>query len=108
MMPMNAERKRFVSINVFTPTEGKMDEFLNVQLAGLPSLRRASPSSRGLRLYRSEDGSKAALLSVVDDPEAALQFSKSEAFAAHRAKLTPLLAGSELVRYELVYEAGEV
>ena len=105
---MNAERKQFVSINVFTPKVGKMDEFLNVQLEGLPSLRKASPSSRGLRLYRSEDGSKAALVSVVDDAEVALQFSKSDAFAAHRAKLTPLLDGSELTRYELVFTDGEV
>jgi heme-degrading monooxygenase HmoA len=107
-MSMNAERKRFVSINVFTPKAGKLDEFLNIQVEGLPSLRKGFPASRGGRLYRAEDGSKAVLLSVFDDAEAAHQFSTSDAFLAHRAKLAPLLERAEPTRYELVYEAGEV
>jgi heme-degrading monooxygenase HmoA len=107
-MTMSAERKLFVSINVFTPKAGKLDEFLNIQVDGLPILRKGFPASRGGRLYRSEDGSKAVLLSVFDSAEAAHQFSTSDAFVAHRAKLSPLLERSEPTRYELVYEAGDV
>jgi heme-degrading monooxygenase HmoA len=107
-MPMNAERKLFVSMNVFTPKAGKLDEFLKLQVEGLPILRQGFPASRGGRLYRAEDGSKAVLLSVFDSAEAAHQFSTSDAFIAHRTKLSALLERSEPTRYELVYEAGEV
>jgi heme-degrading monooxygenase HmoA len=59
-------------------------------------------------LYRAEDGSKAVLLSTFDNAEEFQRFIASDAFAAHRAKLTPLLDRSEPTRYELVYERGEV
>ncbi len=36
------------------------------------------------------------------------RFIASEAFAAHRDKLTPLLERSKPTRYELVYEKGDV
>jgi hypothetical protein len=48
------------------------------------------------------------LLSVFDSAEAAHEFSTSDAFVAHRSKLSALLERSEPTRYELVYEAGEV
>jgi heme-degrading monooxygenase HmoA len=105
---MITERKRFVLMNVFTPKAGKLDEFLALQTAALPTLTAAPRGARGGRLYRAEDGSKAVLLSVFDSAEDFQRFTSTEAFAAHRRKLFDLLERSEPTRYELVYEKGEV
>lgn len=94
-----------VVINVFTPKPDALDDFLTVQTAALPGLRAGA---RGSRLFRAEDGSKAVMVSVFDTPEDFQRFSESEAFAAHRAKILPLLDRSEPGRYELVYQAGDM
>jgi heme-degrading monooxygenase HmoA len=105
---MNTESKRFVLMNVFTPKAGKLDEFLSLQTAALPTLIAAPRGARGGRLYRAEDGSKAVLLSVFDSAEDFQQFTSSDALAAHRRKLSDLLERSDPTRYELVYERGDV
>jgi hypothetical protein len=104
---MNAERKKLVLVNIFTPKPGKLEEFLALQTAGLPVLREGVPRARGTRLYRAEDGSKAMLLSVFDTADDYRRITESAAFLTHRQQLIGLLAGSEPTRYELIYEAGE-
>ena len=105
---MTTSTKPFILMNVFTPKPGRLDDFIALQTAALPNLNAGGAAVRGGRLYKAEDGSKAVLLSTFDSAEEFQRFIASEAFAAHRAKLTPLLDRSEPTRYELVYERGEV
>lgn len=98
----------FTLMNVFTPKAGKLNEFIALQTAALPNLNPGGAGARGARLYRAQDGSKALLLSSFDSIEDFQRFMASEAFAAHRAKLLPLLDHSEPTRYELLYQRGEV
>ena len=104
---MNIRPGSTVVINVFTPKPNALDDFLAVQIAALPALRAAA-GARGTRLLRAEDGSKAVMVSVFDTPEDFQQFSQSAEFAAHRAKILPLLERAEPGRYQLVYQAGDV
>ncbi len=105
---MATSTKPFVLMNVFTPKPGKLDEFIALQTAALPNLNADGAGARGGRLYKAEDGSRAVLLSTFGSAEEFQRFISSDAFAAHRAKLSPLLDRSEPTRYELVYEKGEV
>ena len=105
---MNTRTAPVVLINVFTPKPEALDEFLALQIAALPALRAGATGARGSRLFRAEDATKAVMVSVFDTPEDVQRFSQSPAFAAHRAKILPLLERAEPGRYQLVYEAGEL
>lgn len=97
-----------VVINTFTPKPGKLDEFVETQIAGLQRLTANGPipGSRGGRFFRSLDGATAVLVSVFDSVDAQKQFLKTEAFGAHRDRLAPLIDHSDARFYELVYETA--
>jgi heme-degrading monooxygenase HmoA len=105
---MNTRTAPVVVINVFTPKPEALDEFLALQIAALPGLRAGTAGARASRLFRAEDASKAVMVSVFDTPDDFKRFSESPAFAAHRAKILPLLERAEPGRFQLVYEAGEL
>lgn len=96
-----------VVINTFTPKAGALEEFLAVQTAALPALAARAHGWRGTRLYRA-DGDKVVMVSVFATSGDVDRFVTSEAFAAHRARVQPLLERAEPARGELVYEAGNV
>lgn len=102
---MNSRNDSVVVINVFTPKPGALNDFLALQSAALPGLRAGA---RGSRLYRAQDGSKVMMLSVFDTAEDFDKFTAGQSFAAHRAKMLPLLEKAEPGRYQLVFQAGEV
>jgi heme-degrading monooxygenase HmoA len=95
-------------INVFIPKAEALDDFLAVQIAALPGLRAGATGARGSRLFRSEDNTKAVLVSVFDTAEDFRQFTESAEFAAHRAKIQPFIERAEPGRYQLVYQVGDV
>ncbi len=96
---MNAETKPVVVINIFTPKPGALDDFLALQSAALPGLRAGATGSRGSRLFRAEDNSKAVMVSVFDTAEDFKRFSESAPFAAHRAKMLQFLEKADAGRY---------
>jgi heme-degrading monooxygenase HmoA len=105
---MNTRNNSVVVINVFTPRPDALNDFIALQSAALPGLRAGASGARGSRLYRAEDGGKVLMLSVFDTHEDFEKFTSGEAFAAHRAKMLPLLEKAEPGRYQLVFQAGEV
>jgi heme-degrading monooxygenase HmoA len=105
---MNTETKPVVVVNVFTPKPGALDEFLAVQIAALPGLRAGASGSRGSRLFRAEDNSKAVMVSVFDTAEDFKRFTESAPIAAHRAKMSQFLERADAGQYQLVYQSGDV
>ncbi len=105
---MNTETKPVVVINVFTPKPGALDDFLAVQIAALPGLRAGATGSRGSRLFRAEDDSKAVMVSVFDTADDFKRFTESAPIAAHRAKMLQFLERAEASDYQLVYQSGDV
>jgi len=105
---MNTETKPVVVINVFTPKPGALDDFLAVQIAALPGLRAGATGSRGSRLFRAKDNSKAVMVSVFDTAEDFERFTESAPIAAHRAKMLQYLERAEASHYQLVYQSGDV
>jgi heme-degrading monooxygenase HmoA len=105
---MNTDTKPVVVINVFTPKPGALDEFLALQVAALPGLRAGATDSRGSRLFRAEDNSKAVMVSVFDTAEDFKRFTESAPIAAHRAKMLQFLERAEAGQYQMVYQSGDV
>ena len=105
---MSTETKPVVVVNVFTPKPGALDEFLALQIAALPGLRAGATGSRGSRLFRAHDDSKAVMVSVFDTAEDFKRFTESTPIAAHRAKMLQFLQKADAGQYELVYQSGDV
>jgi heme-degrading monooxygenase HmoA len=105
---MNTDTKPVVVVNVFTPKPGALDEFLALQIAALPGLRAGATGSRGSRLFRAEDNSKAVMVSVFDTAEDFKRFTESAPIAAHRAKMLQFLERAEAGQYQMVYQSGDV
>ena len=95
-----------VVINRFTPAEGQLEHFLEVQRAGLSLLAAQGTDLLGSRLYRGEDGATAVLVSVFGSESARRHFQASEAFARHRERLQPLLREAAPGAYREVYAFG--
>lgn len=96
-----------VVINTFTPKADAFEEFLAVQTAALPALAAQAHGWRGTRLYRTEND-QVLMVSVFATSEDVERFRDSAAFAAHRARVQPLLERADPARGALVYEAGNV
>jgi heme-degrading monooxygenase HmoA len=105
---MNIGTRSVVVINVFTPKPDALDDFLSVQIAALPGLRAGAAGSRGSRLFRAEDDSKAVMVSVFDTAEDFQRFTESAPLAVHRAKMQQFLDRAEASHYQLVYQSGDV
>jgi len=88
-------------INIFTPKPGQMEEFITLQLNGIPLL--TVPGSRGSRMYRSKDDQRAILIAFFDDEAAHRRFMETEAFQRHRERLLPLLENTTPGYFTLVY-----
>jgi heme-degrading monooxygenase HmoA len=95
-------------LNVFTIKEGWLDAFVEVQRTALPSLGRQIPGFRGSRLYRALDGTNAAMISVFDSNEHFKSWTTSEAFTAHRDKISTMMERTAPGIYEVVYESGSI
>jgi heme-degrading monooxygenase HmoA len=105
---MSTETQPVVVVNVFTPKPGALDEFLALQVAALPGLRAGASGSRGSRLFRAHDNSKAVMVSVFDTAEDVKRFTESAPIAAHRAKMLQFLERADAGQYQLVYQSGDV
>lgn len=92
-------------INVFTPKPGLMDEFMAVQLRGLPGLADVA-GSRGSWLFRACDDRDAVLVALFDDEAAHRRFMQTPQFQQHRERLLPLLQSTGPAYYTLAYVAG--
>lgn len=89
-------------INVFTPKPGLMDEFMAVQLRGLPALGEVA-GSRGSWLFRACDDRDAVLVALFDEEASHQRFMQTPAFKEHRERLLPLLKSTGPAYYTLAY-----
>ena len=92
-------------INVFTPKPGLMDEFMALQLRGLPALADVA-GSRGSWLFRACDDQDAVLIALFDDEASHRRFMQTPAFQQHRERLLPLLKSTGPAYYTLAYAGG--
>ena len=90
-------------INVITTKPGMVDEFIRLQLDGLPRLGPL-PGLNESRLLRAEDGSGVVIMSGYDSEEEFRAFQESSEFAAERAKMAPLVQNVRPAFYRLVHE----
>ena len=88
-------------INIFTPKPGLMEEFIALQLKGLPAL--SVPGSRGSRLYRAKDDRQAILIAYFENEAAHRRFMETPAFHQHRERLLPLLENTTPGYFTLAY-----
>jgi heme-degrading monooxygenase HmoA len=95
-------------LNVFTIKPGWLDAFVEVQRTALPGLGSQIPGFRGSRLYRAVDGTNAAMVSVFDSQEHFKRWTTSEAFIAHRNKISTMMERTAPGIYEVVYESGSI
>jgi quinol monooxygenase YgiN len=96
---------RLAHINVFTPKPGLMDEFMAVQLRGLPTLADLA-GSRGSWLFRACDDRDAVLVALFDNEASHRRFMRTPEFQQHRERLLPLLQSTGPAYYTLAYVAG--
>ena len=97
-----------VVINRFTPKPGCYEDFLRTQVEGLGAMRGRVPGLLGSRFYRGDDRVEAVLVSVFESDEALAAFQAGPLFAAHVARLRPLLETAVPARYQLAYEYGAI
>lgn len=95
-------------INRFTPKPDCFEEFIGTQVDGLAGMRGRVPGLLGSRFYREENGREAVLVSVFESDEALAAFQTGPLFAAHVARLRPLLETAVPARYQLAYEYGAI
>jgi len=89
-------------VNLVTPVPGNLEEFIALQLRGLPRFGTI-PGWQGTTLYRARNGRSAVILSLWDDEAAHGRFVTTDAFLAHREKLRSIVAHSAGSFYDLVY-----
>ncbi|HEY4146640.1 antibiotic biosynthesis monooxygenase family protein [Pinirhizobacter sp.] len=97
------DSKPLFSINVFTPKPGRLDDFIAAQLDAVPRFGGVDGLSES-RLYRAEDGSRAILVARFESIDAFHKLQNRPAFQAERARLLPLLEGTQPGFYRLIRE----
>jgi heme-degrading monooxygenase HmoA len=95
-------------LNIVTPQPGKLDAFLEIQIAEQGLLRGKVPGLRGNRVYRSLEGSNAVMLAAFDSIAGHKQWLQSNHFAAHLQTLARLIERADRGYYETVFEAGSI
>lgn len=95
--------KRLFHINILTPQPGRLDDFLNSQIASVPRLGDV-PGLLESRLFGAEDGTRAVIMSEFESVESHAAFQNSAAFQAERAKLRQLLEGVDARFFRLIQE----
>ena len=99
--------KPLFNINILTTKPGMVDEFIRLQLDGLPRLGPL-PGLTESRLFRAEDGTGVVLMSGYETEEAFRDFQRSTAFQNERAKMAPLVENVRPAFYRLVHERERV
>lgn len=83
----------YTLINVFYPVPGKLDEFIDLQIAETKALTPESSMVGwlGNEVYRAHDGSKAVIITRFSSEAAKQAWAASSAFVAHLERIRPLL-----------------
>lgn len=94
-------------INTFTINPGSLDEFFAVQEEARLRFAGRVAGFRGSRLYRARNGRTAVLITVFETVDHHKAWLTTDLFAAHRARIAPLIERATPTFYDLVYESGE-
>ena len=98
-----------VLVNVFTPKPGRLDDFIDAQIAEYRRLEGRVPGWRGNRLHRSLDGQTAVNYAAFESLAAYRAWRASDLFAEHFKAVESLIDRAEPGLYAAaVYEAGGV
>lgn len=95
-------------VNIFTPKEGRENEFMNAQRGEYERLKGSVPGWIGNRLGRAVDGSGFVNVAIFESLELYQQWRESEAFTAHVDVIRPYLESSAPGMYEIVYSEGAI
>jgi heme-degrading monooxygenase HmoA len=99
----------FVLINTFYAKAGKLDEFIELQIAEARRLRETARQMGwlGNRIHRSVDETSAVIVTAFRSREAQQEWSRSGAFSDHLVRIMPLLERVESHPCELVFRSGD-
>lgn len=93
-------------VNIFTPKQGRTDEFIAAQTA---EYRRLEIDGWiGNRLGRAVDGSKLVNVAIFENLQKYNVWRESDAFAAHVDRISPFVERSAPGMYEILYSAGQI
>lgn len=96
-------------VNLFTPQEGKLDEFVQTQSAEYVRLSGKVKGYLGNRLGKAVDGSNQIVnVALFDSIENYNAWRSSKLFAEHIEVIRPLIEQSAPAMYSIAYSAGEL
>lgn len=96
-------------VNLFTPKEGMVDDFIAAQTGEYVRLRGQVKGWQGNRLGRTVDGSGQLVnIALFDTLENYNAWRSSQLFADHLEVIRPFVEKSAPGMYELLYSAGDL
>jgi quinol monooxygenase YgiN len=98
---------RVILINTLSVKPGRIDEFVATQQEFASAMRGRPNGLLGGRLYRSNDGNKAVLISQFESPEAQKAVLQSPEFQAHIARLREMVESASPSEYVEAYTYGD-
>jgi heme-degrading monooxygenase HmoA len=110
VVPIQDDDRSIVLINTFHTKPGKLDEFLEMQIAETRRLGEAARAMgwRGNRIHRSRDGQMAVIVTMFGSAAAQRRWAESEFFAEHLRRISPLLEQVDSKAFDLVFESGDL
>lgn len=99
-----------VLINTFYPRPGKLDEFLEMQIAEARHLGDAARALGwlGNRIHRARNNQKVVVVTAFTSMAAKEQWARSDLFIEHRRRIEPLLERVESDPFDLVFKSGDL
>ncbi len=94
-------------VNLFTPKEGMLDQFITAQTGEYARLKDLVKGWVGNKLGRAVDGNQLVNVAVFDNLENYTAWRQSQLFAGHLEVIKPFVANSAPGMYQVIYSAGD-
>lgn len=100
------EQGAVILVNVFTPSPGMTDAFIDAQMAEYRRLKGLVEGARGNRLLRSLDGKKVVNIAYFESVGLYDAWIASDLFADHLSRIRHLVEKVEPARFNVAYESN--
>ncbi|RCK29273.1 hypothetical protein TH9_21330 [Thalassospira xiamenensis] len=108
---MNSETEtgdEIVTVSLVTPKPDRIEEFIEIQTGFQKSVAGRINGLLGGRLLHSEDGRSLIIMSRFKTRDDLANWSTSELFAGHLARVGPMLEQAVPGRYTALWRSGDV